>query len=533
MRLIAARKQEVRTPTLHSPTHNGNTTNGHGGGPLSSKMKVAFIATHLTLFIAWTLSLLNPQWNANLVTRMQLQQSEDILTAFPFLREDEEYLAQGDPPPPPPPVKRYHEIHDVVNKMAKPFQYEYLTAYTQSGAGMHKQSCSVERVAIPLEQDEHNIINTLDAHDLADVTLQHYASSGHLEFFGNSLTPEMLPCLLPGTIISIDNHISAQEYFWSKLRPHIQVPFILVVTESDGNTPEHRWGSTIKDDPLLLKFYGTNPDYKVVNGVEGLRDKYVPMPLGLAKFHRQTPYLYNYLKLHNFTSPFHDLSRWTDRLDELKDPNNDNLNEVLFVKFNVHQYARHRAVLHDKLCKDKNGVEIQTKDGISCSSKRADPHETYNASSRYLFGISPPGAGWDCYRTYEMLLTGVIPLIDARPGSEELFQDLPVIHVPELVQNTTRTRAEFRAIMADYVESDAFRHNNFTQGWDRMFLQYWRQRMLRDAAGRDKEILTDPNTGKQYYQAYRYTSTKRPDRIYCGEVGKCEAKDENSKAGRK
>lgn len=78
---------------------------------------------------------------------------------------------------------RHFDVHELVNTRAKTFKYAYITAYTQSGAGIHKKVCSVERVTIPLEQDQHNIVNTLDAHDLADTTIQHYASRDNHEFF--------------------------------------------------------------------------------------------------------------------------------------------------------------------------------------------------------------------------------------------------------------------------------------------------------------------------------------------------------------
>ena len=35
-------------------------------------------------------------------------------------------------------------------------------------------------------------------------------------------------------------------------------------------------------------------------------------------------------------------------------------------------------------------------------------HETYAAASGYLFGLSPPGNGVDCFRNYEFWALGVI-----------------------------------------------------------------------------------------------------------------------------
>ena len=205
--------------------------------------------------------------------------------------------------------------------------------------------------------------------------------------FGNSLTPEMLPYLLPGTIISIDNHKKAQRYFFEKPRPLTKVAYILIVGDSDGNTPEGAFAPKIKSDDLLLKYYSANPDMQMVDKHQA-RDKFVPMSLGLSKMHRQTPFLYNYLKVNNFASPFSDLTRWTSRLAELEDPQKDNLNDVLFVSMTVED----RRSLHDTFCKDRP-TSSMLKDNISCTTKSFLPHQTYNASSHYLFGISPPGGG--------------------------------------------------------------------------------------------------------------------------------------------
>ena len=52
----------------------------------------------------------------------------------------------------------------------------------------------------------------------------------------------------------------------------------------------------------------------------------------------------------------------------------------------------------------------------------------YNILSSYQFVLSPRGRGIDCYRTWEALYVGTIPIIKSS-SIDELFQDLPVIIV--------------------------------------------------------------------------------------------------------
>ena len=130
------------------------------------------------------------------------------------------------------------------------------------------------------------------------------------------------------------------------------------------------------------------------------------------------------------------------------------------------------------------------------------------AFDKYLCRISAiyllcKGAGYDCYRTYELLLVGVIPIVPAvHGGNHGLYQDLPVFEMNDFTKN--RTRAEYLQEMRNYLQSDAFRNLDLDKGWERLFLRYWRRSILKWAK-RDQFILEDPNTRYKYYQAWRYT----------------------------
>jgi hypothetical protein len=80
-----------------------------------------------------------------------------------------------------------------------------------------------------------------------------------------------------------------------------------------------------------------------------------------------------------------------------------------------------------------------------------------------------------------------------------LFDDLPVDF------DKNRTRGEYLKIMREYIASATFQGRDFEGGWKKLFLRYWRRRVLEAA---DRKVIIDPTTGDEFYQGWKYTSTK-------------------------
>ncbi|CAB9522061.1 expressed unknown protein [Seminavis robusta] len=358
---------------------------------------------------------------------------------------------------------------------------------------MCKETCCVETVAISLDQDEHQLINTRDGIDLADLVLPYGRKPAneifHMDYFAKTLDKAMIPCIVPGTIIGIENHRDLSIGFFHEYRPKIKVPYIISTTGSDGDSPEAY--EHYISDPLLIKWYGTNPRYKDHPVFQKhAHTKFEPWNLGLSISHPQERNLLPYMKLNQFMNPFLDKSKWdlsnNNKLDFAKD---------VFVHFRRREI--HRKKLWNTLC-TSNVTE-----GVSCNPDINVPtHKTYSEMSQFRFGISPPGNGYDCYRTYEMLLLGVIPIVEERDIlSQKLFEGMPVILMPKLTHATSQQ--EFVDAIESYIASPNFQNANFTKGWGRLFLKHKRQQMLKDSM-RDREIVEDER-GRKYYQAYRYS----------------------------
>ncbi|CAB9497015.1 expressed unknown protein [Seminavis robusta] len=359
-------------------------------------------------------------------------------------------------------------------------------------------TCCAQAVAISLNQDKHRIKNSVDGQDLADLLLFGTAPSPHQQFFASELTDEIIPCLRPGVVIHADSYRGPIARFFKVHRPKITVPYVLITSKTDGGSPIRYFKDRLDTDPLLLAWYGINPNYDN-NANHSL---FRMMNLGLAgSVLPQQPTMDILMRARNYSNPFGgDKSRWTD--PKLWQSARDTT-PLLFANFNVHNNALHRQGPWEMACNNRTMTPL---DKISCNQQtKATLRETYTAASQYPFGLSPRGNGNDCYRHYELLLNGVIPIVERQREFDALFQDLPVL---QLDPQWNYTQGELVELMHDYVHSEQFLNNTFEKGWERLFLEHWRRQILSDS-GRVNEIVHD-DQGNEYYTAWQYTLYREP-----------------------
>ena len=82
-----------------------------------------------------------------------------------------------------------------------------------------------------------------------------------------------------------------------------------------------------------------------------------------------------------------------------------------------------------------------------------------------------------------------------------MWEDLPAV----AVNSWDLSQKELLLALQNYVRSDKFLSADFSRGWERLFLGYWRRRVLKDA-GREKDLVRDPHSGEHYYLAWKYES---------------------------
>ena len=86
--------------------------------------------------------------------------------------------------------------------------------------------------------------------------------------------------------------------------------------------------------------------------------------------------------------------------------------------------------------------------------------------SRYKFSLSPPGYGPDCYRTYEALLVGSIPIVKSS-HLDALYADLPVLLIND-----------WHEITEEFLEKAYKKMTKKKYAIEKLFMQYWIQEIM-------------------------------------------------------
>ena len=208
---------------------------------------------------------------------------------------------------------------------------------------------------------------------------------------------EILDNIEAGDIIFMQTHLVP--YFAKSIHPKIEVPYFLITHKSDCTVDEKFLD--LMNEPKLLKWFAQNPNIE--------HEKVVPIPIGIP------------IKIW-FTKRCKD----QDVIEKIRE---------LDVKRSSLAYLN----INTRTCeKERKWVSnfFHKKNFINRRGKRRYPTYLKDLkTSRYC--LSPSGNGIDCWRTWEALMMGCIPII--RPyekyserqvvGDHFLFEDLPVIRV--------------------------------------------------------------------------------------------------------
>lgn len=82
---------------------------------------------------------------------------------------------------------------------------------------------------------------------------------------------------------------------------------------------------------------------------------------------------------------------------------------------------------------------------------------------RARFVLSPPGRGWDCYRTYEALAMGAIPIVRRQRPLSDVVEGMPVLLVDDWAEVTP--------------ERLAYEYPRIAGSLTRLTLAYWREQI--------------------------------------------------------
>jgi hypothetical protein len=81
----------------------------------------------------------------------------------------------------------------------------------------------------------------------------------------------------------------------------------------------------------------------------------------------------------------------------------------------------------------------------------------WQATAKTEFMVSPPGAGMDCHRHWEIIALGAIPIIVRMTPFSELYDDLPAVQVDSYeevtLDNLTRWKQEYRPKIEAFINA--------------------------------------------------------------------------------
>lgn len=217
------------------------------------------------------------------------------------------------------------------------------------------------------------------------------------------------------------------EQFFAEIHPKIKNPYILVTLYCGA------WGCWSKyiNDPKLIAWFGmgNNDSYSC--------NKFVAIPLGVYRDERVFAQRAQINKL-------------------FKKLRTINKAKLLYMNFTRHQQN----------VGNRNEVYDLFKDQPFCVKGKNKPFVEYmKDSGRCKFVLSPLGDIPDCYRHWEALLSGSIPIVQ-KSEIDPIFADLPVVIVDDYKDVTK----DF--LLKKYQESQGKKFN-----YRKLYMQYWADKL--------------------------------------------------------
>ncbi|MDN3507844.1 MAG: hypothetical protein P0S94_02860 [Simkaniaceae bacterium] len=192
------------------------------------------------------------------------------------------------------------------------------------------------------------------------------------------------------------------DFFIEKIAPKINVQFIMITSNASGTVDEKYL--SFANNPKLLAWFGRNITLK--------HPKLVIIPLGL-KWRGKGIKEYNTKMISYF---------------------NNNCHDRYFRRKNIHTVAAGFANTHRSREVLNNALRNKLGDlGFVSVQKKLKFKDYINELASARFVLSPRGANIDCYRTWEALYVGSIPVVESH-GIDDVYEDLPVIIVKDLRQ---------------------------------------------------------------------------------------------------
>ncbi|MDR3646466.1 MAG: hypothetical protein P4L22_02915 [Candidatus Babeliales bacterium] len=232
--------------------------------------------------------------------------------------------------------------------------------------------------------------------------------------------------------------------FFNNIHPQIKNPYILITSQTDASSPGMVGGFgygiyankeiidrslNYLNDEKLIAWFGIHPDI--------IHPKFVPIPCGIRYFYSQ---------------------KFIEVFDKVINKNKNNppvKNKLLYMNFTIANAPVYRQLVYDYFSKQSFCTNL-------IFNRMPYIDEIFlDQLSESKFVLSPHGHGIDCYRTWEILLMGSIPVVKTSI-LDELYEDLPVLIVKEWSEVTEKFLEE------KYIEICSKKYN-----YEKLYMPYW------------------------------------------------------------
>ena len=263
----------------------------------------------------------------------------------------------------------------------------------------------------------------------------------------------------PGTIV----HVKADQLaaFREHVLPAIRHPVILVTGDSDMAPVQiHR---QLLDHPMIAHWFAQNCDWPAEH------PRLSPIPIGLdnpiyTKFEKRLGFLVDWLAGQarpgiglkgNDTG---DQTRFNSVAEFTRASIGQKPLSVLCTFHQNHRLAPDISGMPDRMAA---ATALMGKSFCHFPAQRLDQEACWRLHSQFAFEASPQGNGMDCFRTWEALALGSIPILRAGP-LDRLFREhgLPVVIVQDWNEINEENLAKWAQIHIPQLEAARHRLSN-------------------------------------------------------------------------
>jgi hypothetical protein len=268
----------------------------------------------------------------------------------------------------------------------------------------------------------------------------------------SKLTDDILSCLQNNTIIFVDTPDLSN--FFNRFHERISVNYILITGDSDLSCPVHIMNSHLY---LLNQIFARKT--RIIH--------WFAMNCDLGNNEQ-------WKKSNIFTCIPQGISQWSNQryFMQLASGKDDSIHNIdlktndywILTSFNVLHAPKYRQSLFTLSCMGR------LKNISKCSYQKdlMNLWKYYVSIGRSKFVFSPPGVGMDCYRTWETLYLGSIPIV-INSSLNPIFEKLPVL----IVDDYNQINLDFLKNVYDNMTKQTYDYRRLYKGyWQRVINSY-------------------------------------------------------------